>query len=645
MDREIIPVIDDLGGRPPAPNETFTNRIIHPRNIAIEARRENARVLTGRQFKNYSREARRLDKALNESGFYELSAEYKLLKKRYETYEAELEDSPSNEQREDIEKRLAAVQERARAVRTELAPLMRIAAHHTQLHDLIRDHYLALERQQLHDQLTRALAKEAHKFAEIIIEKWSQLGYKHEYMVKNKRRVDKVQFADIQVMPDAVWLKIAVSRKSWFGFKSTLPNGVRVLDLIEENTLKELSFACQRQVQAKSTYTNGAWVKVNRIGTTDGLLEYVTLEQVLNNYPAADKALLPIGFGVEEGRIISWVHMAKHPHFLIGGTTGAGKSNIVNVIICSLLTNHSPNEVQFCLIDLKEGLEFQRYENVPHLLRTVVKEVDEAATVLGQLESLRKKRSLDLARAGVTDIDQFNAKSEKSMPRIIVIFDEYAAIKIRRDIEKSIQDSVMQLSAKGRAAGIHLILCTQNPSVEIVPGPSKANMAFRLAGAMPTQAASNTILGVGDAARLPDVKGRMLAMCGSKIWQIQTPHAREIDIENALRAAGRYETDLEDKTLIELPEAVARINFGDEELLTILLNDFDGVTKTKEVYGLIKDTHNITFRQLSEQMQALVKRGSEGRTIEHNGEIYKFTAWRKGNKLVRVGTLFEVEST
>lgn len=635
MDNALLTIeTDSLGVTPPAPGESFKNRVIHPRNLAIESRRENARILKPRQLKAMTKEKKRLDKRLQELGYYDLKGEYGLLKRRFEAYEAELSDlgdSPSPEQLEDVQRRLAAVTERARFVRGELKSLWSLAERHQNLTDLISDHYAALEQKRLHDRLTKELAKEAYNFAEIIIERWAQLGYKHEYRQGNKLKVNKVSFADIQASPDAIWLKIDVSRKSWFGFKSTLPNNVRVLDLIDKDkTLPELSVACQRQVTAELSAVNGAWIKVNRIGTTDGLLDYVTLAQIMNNYPYEDKDLLPIGFGVEVGRVISWVHLAKHPHFLIGGSTGAGKSNIINAIICSLLLKHSPKEVQFVLIDLKEGLEFQRFESVPHLLRPVVKEVDEAERVLRELEGERKRRSRTLAKNGVKDIDHFNLKVGKQMPRIVVIFDEYAAINVNKATARAIQDTVMQLSAKGRAAGIHLIISTQNPNVEILPGTSKANMAFRVAGAMPTTSASATILGVGDAAKLPDVPGRMLAMCGAKIWQIQTPHVREVDLEQALEVAKQYVVD--DSEKIKLPEAAPLVGFSDEDLITIMLNDFDGVTATRRIFDVIKDTESITFKQLSEQMQSLIAQ----KRIQFKGEWYEFEKFHSGKRLVKV---------
>jgi hypothetical protein len=613
----------------PEPNEMFRSEAIHPRNLAIEERRERARILSKAQVTHYAKLLKRIDEQLTEAGYDDLYASYRMARSKWlnclDEREA-LPDDATAEQIEQIEEQIESHRIRLFRLSQDLQPFERVIVKRNDIRDMLKDHEYALQRERLLTDLRKEMAKEAINFAGIIVETWARLGYKYEYMHRGKRFVDKVMIETTHITPDQIYFKIAVTSKGLLGYKQLLPQGVKAQDLISEETLHELSIACQRQVTTppRETRPNGAWVIVNRLSSIDGLMAYVTIEQVLNNYPHEDRVFLPIGMGVGEARVISWVHLAQHPHFLIGGSTGGGKSNAINVIICTLIQKHSPSECQLVLIDLKEGLEFQHFDRIPHLLTPVVKDIQNAAQVLAQLETLRQERAQEIGRIYAKDIDQYNARRpENTMPRIVIIFDEYAAIQISKDYEKAIQNSVMQLLNKGRAVGIHLIICTQNPSVDIIPGASKANMAFRLAGKMPTKSASMTILGVGDAADLPDVRGRMIAMVGARIWHLQVPHVRESDLKKAIEAAMQYpEADR-----IELPEAQTVAEFGEHDVIELALNYFGGKLSARLMWEMIKD-------QISQrQMSTLVKQITSKKTIEYDGKVYE---------LVKVGRAYEM---
>jgi S-DNA-T family DNA segregation ATPase FtsK/SpoIIIE len=363
----------------------------------------------------------------------------------------------------------------------------------------------------------------------------------------------------------------------------------------------------------------------------------VTYQDIMAAYRESDRPFLPIPMGVGERDEISWLHLAQYPHFLVAGTTGGGKSNMINVIITTLISKHGPNEVQFVLVDLKEGLEFQHYADIPHLMRPVVTTIQGAAEVMLQLEQLRAERGKLLAAARVKDIDEYNdvmeRRKQKQMPRIVVIFDEYAAIDnpFSQDLKKSIQASAMQLTNKARAAGIHLILCTQRPSVDVVPGHIKDNMAFRIAGAMPTQAASTTILGVGDAATLPLIRGRMIAMAGSLKWQLQTPHIKQVDIENGVRIAKKWAEkltagEMEKETL---PAAIGSIGFGEDDLMHLVMDDYGGQMNLSELWNQLKDTGLVSHNEL----HAMGKKLKQLPEFEYEGVRYRW-AKQPGNKVV-----------
>lgn len=630
---------NEWGESIPEPNQAFVSRRVNPANIEVEARRASARPLTIKEMREYRRQRDAAHEELRLAGVWHDFARFKAMRRRYEQMRSMLLETTNPEQIEELNDRMQVMRTEAEQIRERVRPYRGILERFWHAREKLIEHGYARENEAFEANLQKQMRDESKAYAQIIRETWARLGYKHDRLYKNKRIVDKVGFSEIHVMPEGIWYKISVTRKTLGGFKSTLPYNVRVKDLTDDLTLAELSSACQRKVTAKVS-PKGAWIIVNRLDTRDGLIEYVTLEQVMKHYPSQDKPYLPIPMGVGEGRVISWVQLSRHPHFLIGGSTGGGKSNAINVIICTLISKHSPAEVQFVLVDLKEGLEFQTFENIPHLLMPVVKEVDQASEVLLQMEAFRSERAMKLAAARVKDIDSYNvmakARGLETMPRVVVIFDEYAAIQISRDYETSIQASVMQLLNKGRACGIHMIICTQNPSVDVLPGPSKANMAFRLAGVMPTQAASMTILGVGDAASLPaNIRGRMIAMVGAVRWQVQTPHVRPLELEQALEAAEAWrERDVElDTAKVVLPESRGALRFTKDDLLAMVMDNCGGKVSQTALWDMLKDAGIVTQTELRNMIKRMIE---NDRDFEYQGVRYHFKKVRKIYEAVEV---------
>lgn len=639
--KDDVPMLDrnEWGESIPEPNDAFVSRRVNPRNIEIEERRASAKPLTLKQMREFRQQRDRAHEELRIAGVWRDFGRFKALKRHYDRLKQELIETTDEQRRIELASKIDLLTAEAGQIRDRVLPYRAILDRYWYAREKLIEHGYARENEAFQTNLHKQMRQEVEAFAQIIRETWARLGYKHDRLYRNKRIVDKVNFSEIHVMPEAIWFKISVSRKTLGGFKSTLPYNVRVKDLTDELTLAELSSACQRKVTAKVS-PRGAWIVVNRLNTRDGLIEYVTLEQVMRHYPSQDKPYLPIPMGVGEGRVISWVQLSRHPHFLIGGSTGGGKSNAINVIICTLITKHSPQEVQFVLVDLKEGLEFQTFENIPHLLMPVVKEVDQASEVLLQMEAFRSERAMKLAAARVKDIDAYNvlakARGLETMPRVVVIFDEYAAIQVSRDYETSIQASVMQLLNKGRACGIHLIICTQNPSVDVLPGPSKANMAFRLAGVMPTQAASMTILGVGDAANLPaSIRGRMIAMVGAVRWQVQTPHVRSSDLDFALEAAEQWRENAIalDTSKVVLPESRGALRFTRDDLLSMIMDNCAGRVSQTALWDMLKDAGVITQTELRNMIKRLI---DNDRDFEYQGVRYHFKKVRKIYEAVEV---------
>lgn len=231
--------------------------------------------------------------------------------------------------------------------------------------------------------------------------------------------------------------------------------------------------------------------------------ETVTLSDVLAS-KAAKAATSNIAFGLgkdNEGNYVM-ADIAKMPHVLISGRTGSGKSVCINTIITSILVNAEPEEVKLLLIDPKM-VELSAYNGVPHLVQPVVTDPEEAAKALNWVVGEMDRRYKLLAAKGVRNIDGFNkalGKGEKRMPQMVVIIDELADLMMVAP--KVVESSICRIAQLARACGIHLVVATQRPSVNVITGVIKANIPTRIAFAVTSQVDSRTIIDKGGAENL-----------------------------------------------------------------------------------------------------------------------------------------------
>ena len=237
---------------------------------------------------------------------------------------------------------------------------------------------------------------------------------------------------------------------------------------------------------------------------------------------------LPIALGknISGAPIIG--DLASMPHLLIAGTTGSGKSVCINTIILSLLYRHSPEKCKFILIDPKM-LELSTYEGIPHLLCPVITEAKKAASVLGWVVKEMESRYRLMTKEGVRNIDGYNSKHKLPMPFIVVIVDEMSDLMLVAG--KEIESYIQKLSQMARAAGIHIIMATQRPSVDVITGTIKANFPTRISFQVTSKIDSRTILGEQGAEQLLG-KGDMLFMTSAnRMIRIHAPYVSENEIE------------------------------------------------------------------------------------------------------------------
>lgn len=265
----------------------------------------------------------------------------------------------------------------------------------------------------------------------------------------------------------------------------------------------------------------------------------VNLSEILNSKNFIDNASpLSTAVGVDISGNPRVTDIRKMPHGLIAGATGSGKSVFINSLLVSLLYKATPAELKLILIDPK-AVELAPYDEIPHLLSPVISDPNEAAAALKWLTVEMDQRYEKLSAAGVRNIEQFNKLAEEKqeyglkMPYILVIIDELADLMMVASSE--VQDYIVRITQKARAAGIHLIVATQRPSVDIVTGTIKNNIPTRIAFMVSSQVDSRTILDSSGAERLLG-RGDMLYLGNgdSQPTRLQGAYVTNQELENVV---------------------------------------------------------------------------------------------------------------
>ncbi len=266
----------------------------------------------------------------------------------------------------------------------------------------------------------------------------------------------------------------------------------------------------------------------------------VFLREIISNERFQNREIrLPIALGKSISGTPIVGDLTNMPHLLIAGTTGSGKSVCINTIIVSLLYKLNPDLCKFILIDPKM-LELSTYEGIPHLLTPVITDAKKATSALAWTVKEMNNRYKLMSKVGVRNIDGYNSKHKLKMPYIVVVVDEMSDLMLVAG--KEIENYIQKLSQMARAAGIHIIMATQRPSVDVITGTIKANFPTRISFQVSSKIDSRTILGEQGAEQLLG-KGDMLFMSSAnRIIRIHGPYVSESEIEkiaNTLRAQGK----------------------------------------------------------------------------------------------------------
>lgn len=333
-------------------------------------------------------------------------------------------------------------------------------------------------------------------------------------------------------------------------------NDILVKDI--KNKLQDLEITMEVQSVKLTNEDGRLYLEVANIPEARELVAFKEVYEAFNSSNVKRHPLeVPIGVTATGELLI--VRIQKMPHMLIAGATGSGKSVSGNEIICSLILNSDPETLKLILIDPKR-VELSQYKGIPHLMQPIAKDIKEIKRVMEFLIDEMERRYIVLEESGCKNIEQYREKGNK-MPYVVMFFDELADIIIQD--RNFVEESIMRLVGKARAAGIHLIIATQRPSVDVVTGIIKANLPAAMAFATKSAIDSRVILDQGGAEKLlGEGDGLLLLPDRAKLTRFQGAYIKddEIDIiiESVIKLYGGVKTSKPKvKIVVDLKECKA----------------------------------------------------------------------------------------
>lgn len=434
--------------------------------------------------------------------------------------------------------------------------------------------------------------------------------------------------------PDAHYFYLAASRRVLLGYKWLLPYGVTIRNLTDEQTLENMRAATKREVTVTWSESGQLIFRVSRLDSPDALPKLVHWRDTREFYPDEKRDKLPYCIGVTENRRFKWFDFASDPHVLVAGKSQSGKSNLVNGIIASSVGTHSPDELRLVLIDQKGGIEFTHWSEIPHLLWNVAKTLEDVKPILERVVIVMRKRMDLLEKSKTKDIAAYNARTDQRLPRIVVIIDEMNTFVGLGRMTDEIHNLIMLIVSQGRAVGIHMIAATQHPEVRVIPGRIKTNMSMRLSGAMPSITASQIVLDTADAARIPNIPGRFVAVVGMKTLVVQVPRIEDADIAHVVSKAKNDYPNTSDE--LEEMKSAPRLKVWDEDAVIEAALELNGGHLGGQKLHRLFGNESPGERHLNTMCKRVIDRSAAGGgMVEYRGEAYEVKKRNKGYYLIK----------
>jgi len=418
-----------------------------------------------------------------------------------------------------------------------------------------------------------------------------------------------ISFDFVESTEDAHWLHVDLS--AW-------PYGINSDQLLQQDVINHISRSVGHKVNVKASPEAGIWFVIERASGMMGIPMHVPIADMWAKMPATStKLTVPIG--MTNNRKTVYDNLDDMVHTMVAGQTGGGKSTLVNGWITTLITRNSPEKLRLVLMDMKAGLEFQYYANLPHLLpipevktdEGIITDPDNVAPALRWLVNVEARRRLELIRqSGHRDIKTYNVRRGHPLPRILVVIDEWAQARLGHGGKQAELELAKALQLL-RAAGIHFVVCTQTPSKEVLNVLARSNLPTRVAFSCAELSASILICGDNSAIGLAPA-GRCIYKRMTGTQPIQVAWISE-----------QMVTDIVDKVNNgEAPNAIplAKHDVTIDEILLWGLHENSGSLRVNEVFA------HFTHRGIPKKEVETVLKEIENKTVELNGNFYKIEA-------------------
>lgn len=408
--------------------------------------------------------------------------------------------------------------------------------------ELTAEQRAVLSEKESRKQLQKALIADAKTAESRMINRLKNMGICYEYKKRDGSfaRYATVRFDKVRFEPNAIWLHVDTSH---------LPFGVSTEQMKAKEVIDNLGIAVGHAVSCQWTVEKGIWYVVERASGAMGIPNHVRLVDLWERMPSSkDSFTIPCGLSNNSRPIFE--SLSGFPHMLIAGSTGSGKSNFTNVVLCTLIRFNTPQMMKLVMVDLKGGMEFNFYKGLPHLIPIpgfapdgIVNNREDVAGLLNWLIKEGERRMALLTEGKAKNIANFNAHRKNKLPRIVCVIDEWADVMYSSN-KKATEAALVNVVQRMRAVGIHVIVCTQYPKKEVLTGLVKGNLPAKFAFSTTNYQGSINIIDNGSAAHLfPE--GRAVFQWRDDMI-LQTPYCPDQLVNEIVEGAisGKFSTTL-----------------------------------------------------------------------------------------------------